>query len=101
MFGIARGNRSGSFGKGPDNPEIKRCKGIDQWHVHLASGKSGEQNTVTPVVHLDELNPHVRCALPPIPDIRFCIQEVLCWICLYNWLNLAMAVALMSSAMSM
>ncbi len=79
MFGIARGKRSGSFEKGADNPEIKRCKGIDQWYVHLASGKSGGQNTVTPIVHLDESLPHACCTLPPVPVGELCIQVVLYW----------------------
>ncbi len=63
-----------AFGKqemelGGDNSKVKRKPEIERWAMdiyRLACKERGEQNVVSFVCHLDELNPHIHAAILPV-----------------------------------
>ena len=69
MHRIAFGDQKVNLDPGADNSHITRQKAIEDWAVDMynfIARKYGEENTASFVVHLDETNPHVHCALLPI-----------------------------------
>ena len=71
MRELAFGNQEVDFNTGADNAAIHRKKEIEQWAKDIydfVSEKYGEQNIVSFIVHLDETNPHVHCAIMPIDE---------------------------------
>jgi hypothetical protein len=71
MRQLAFGTQSVDFAHGADNSGIHREKDIERWALDIyqfVSSKYGEANIVSFIVHLDELNPHIHCALLPINE---------------------------------
>ena len=71
MRRLAFGDEQVEFDHGVDNSSIERCPDIERWAQAMytfACGKWGEQNVVSFVVHLDELNPHGHLTLLPIDE---------------------------------
>ncbi len=56
---------------------------IEKWAQDIyrfVADKYGEENIVSFIVHCDEKNPHVHCALLPIDkDKKFAFKENLPW----------------------
>lgn len=79
MQEIAFGEQKINFEKGADNSQIERCKEIEEWAKDVysfVSDKYGEENIVSFVVHLDELNPHAHCTLLPIQENKFAYKQI-------------------------
>lgn len=79
MQEIAFGEQKVNFEKGADNSQIERCKEIEEWAKDVysfVSDKYGEENIVSFVVHLDELNPHAHCTLLPIQENKFAYKQI-------------------------
>lgn len=79
MQEIAFGEQKVNFEKGTDNSQIERCKEIEEWAKDVysfVSDKYGEENIVSFVVHLDELNPHAHCTLLPIQENKFAYKQI-------------------------
>lgn len=79
MQEIAFGKQKVNFKKGADNSQIERCKEIEEWAKDVysfVSDKYGEENIVSFVVHLDELNPHAHCTLLPIQENKFAYKQI-------------------------
>ena len=79
MQEIAFGEQKVNFEKGADNSQIERCKEIEEWakdFYSFVSDKYGEENIVSFVVHLDELNPHAHCTLLPIQENKFAYKQI-------------------------
>lgn len=56
-----------------DNSSVVRKPEIEQWATDMynfMSKKYGEKNIAAFVVHLDEKNPHIHCALLPVAEIK-------------------------------
>ena len=71
MRRLAFGDEQVEFDRGTDNSHIERCPDIERWAQAMyafACGKWGEENVVSFVVHLDELNPHSHLTLLPIDE---------------------------------
>ena len=73
MRELAFGDQEVDFGKNADNSHLTRREDIEKWAVdvynHVAK-KYGEENIVSFYVHLDEINPHIHCALLPVDPNR-------------------------------
>lgn len=52
-----------------DNANVRRCYGIENWATDIyqfCCEEFGEDNIMSFIVHLDELNPHAHCVIVPI-----------------------------------
>lgn len=79
MQELAFGSQKVDYEKDADNSHIQRKADIERWAKDVysfVSGRYGEQNIATFIVHLDEINPHVHCTLLPIKDGRFAYKEI-------------------------
>lgn len=73
MHEIAFGEQTVDFTHGADNSHITRSEDIEQWAVDMyrfACAKWGEDNVVSCVCHLDELNPHIHLTVLPVINGR-------------------------------
>ena len=73
MHEIAFGDQKVDLSKGADNSNITRKEGIEKWAVDVyrfVCRKFGEENIVSFYVHLDEINPHIHCAVLPVDPNR-------------------------------
>lgn len=82
MRELAFGNQEVDFTSGADNSSIQRKPEIEQWAKDIydfVSKKYGEENIVSFIVHLDETNPHVHCAIMPIDENKkFAFKKMFC-----------------------
>lgn len=79
MHRIAFGNQKVNLDPGADNSHITRQKAIEDWAVDMynfMARKYGEENIASFVVHLDETNPHVHCAILPIVGNKISYNKV-------------------------
>ena len=82
MRELAFGSQEVDFTSGADNSAIHRKPEIEQWAKDIydfVSEKYGEENIVSFIVHLDETNPHVHCAIMPIDENqKFAFKKMFC-----------------------
>ena len=79
MHRLAFGEQVVNLNPGADNSGITRQKAIEDWAVdvyNFMARKYGEDNIASFVVHLDETNPHVHCAILPIVGKKFSYNKV-------------------------
>ena len=79
MHWLAFGEQVVNLNPGADNSGITRQKAIEDWAVdvyNFMARKYGEDNIASFVVHLDETNPHVHCAILPIVGKKFSFNKV-------------------------
>ena len=79
MHRLAFGEQVVNLNPGADNSGITRQKAIEDWAVdvyNFMARKYGEDNIASFVVHLDETNPHVHCAILPIVGNKFSYNKV-------------------------
>ena len=72
MLEIAFGKQHVNLDKGADNSNLTRNTDIENWAkdiYNFVAKRFGEENIVSFYVHLDELNPHVHCAVLPVDDV--------------------------------
>ena len=72
MLEIAFGKQHVNLDKGADNSHLTRNADIENWAkdiYNFVAKRFGEENIVSFYVHLDELNPHVHCAVLPVDDV--------------------------------
>ena len=66
--------------EGKANEHIRRMPEIEKWAQDIyrfVADKYGEENIVSFIVHCDEKNPHVHCALLPIDkDKKFAFKKI-------------------------
>lgn len=71
MHRLAFGDQKIDLNHGADNSSIVRQKAIEDWAIdtyNFMARKYGEENVVSFVVHLDEINPHVHCTVLPVTE---------------------------------
>ena len=71
MRELAFGDQHVNFERDADNRGVERKEDIERWAVGLykfIAKKYGEENIISFVVHLDEKNPHVHCAVVPVTE---------------------------------
>ena len=71
MHRLAFGDQKVKLNHDANNSDIIRMKPIEEWAVdvyNFMAKKYGEENVVSFVVHLDEMNPHVHCTVLPVTD---------------------------------
>ncbi|MCQ2221454.1 MAG: plasmid recombination protein [Prevotella sp.] len=82
MREMAFGNQKVDFENPGGNGHIKRMPEIEQWARDIygfVADNWGEENIVSFIVHLDEKNPHIHCALLPIDqNNRFAYKNIFC-----------------------
>ena len=80
MRELAFGNQKVDFESKGGNEHIRRMPEIEQWAQDIyrfVADKYGEENIVSFIVHCDEKNPHVHCALLPIDkDNKFAFKKI-------------------------
>ena len=80
MRELAFGEQKVNFDKDGENTDVERKPEIEQWAKDIydfVSNRFGEQNIVSFIVHLDEKNPHIHCALMPIDkDNKFSFKKL-------------------------
>ena len=80
MRELAFGNQEVDFDSKNGNGHIRRMPEIEQWAKDIyrfVADKYGEENIVSFIVHCDEKNPHVHCALLPIDkDNKFAFKKI-------------------------
>ena len=80
MRELAFGNQKVDFESKGGNDHIRRMPEIEKWAQDIfrfVADKYGEENIVSFIVHCDEKNPHVHCALLPIDkDKRFAFKKI-------------------------
>lgn len=80
MRELAFGNQKVDFESKGGNEHIRRMPEIEQWAQDIyrfVADKYGEENIVSFIVHCDEKNPHVHCALLPIDkDKKFAFKKI-------------------------
>jgi len=79
MKRLAFGDQEIREEKGADNSHIERRKEIEKWAIdayNFMAAQFGEENIAAFIVHLDELNPHVHCAVIPIIENRINFKRV-------------------------
>ena len=79
---LAFGTQEVDFSQGADNGRLERRPEIEQWAKDMydaLSGKFGEENILSFIVHLDERTPHIHADLIPVtPDGRISFSKVFC-----------------------
>ena len=71
MRELAFGNQEVDFESKKGNEHIRRMPEIEEWAKDIyrfVADKYGEENIISFIVHCDEKNPHVHCALLPIDE---------------------------------
>lgn len=71
MRELAFGNQEVDFESKKGNEHIRRMPEIEEWakdSYRFVADKYGEENIISFIVHCDEKNPHVHCALLPIDE---------------------------------
>lgn len=71
MRELAFGNQEVDFERKKGNEHIRRMPEIEEWAKDIyrfVADKYGEENIISFIVHCDEKNPHVHCALLPIDE---------------------------------
>lgn len=80
MRELAFGNQKVDFESKEGNEHIRRMPEIEKWAQDIyrfVADKYGEENIVSFIVHCDEKNPHVHCALLPIDkDKKFAFKKI-------------------------
>lgn len=80
MRELAFGDQKVDFDSKDGNAHIKRMPDIELWAKDIydfVAEKYGEENIISFIVHLDEKNPHVHCALMPIDkDKKFNFKKL-------------------------
>ena len=80
MRRLAFGDQEFHEGKGADNSHLERKEEIEKWAVdayNFMAEKYGEENIACFIVHLDETNPHVHCAILPITqENKFSFKQI-------------------------
>lgn len=80
MRELAFGNQEVDFESKGGNEHIRRMPEIEKWAQDIyrfVADKYGEENIVSFIVHCDEKNPHVHCALLPIDkDKKFAFKKI-------------------------
>lgn len=80
MRELAFGNQKVDFESKGGNEHIRRMPEIEKWAQDIyrfVADKYGEENIVSFIVHCDEKNPHVHCALLPIDkDKKFAFKKI-------------------------
>lgn len=69
MHQLAFGDQRVDLTKGADNSHISRCRDIEEWAKDMyrfVAQQFGEENIVGFHIHLDEVNPHIHCAVIPV-----------------------------------
>ena len=73
MLELAFGSQKVDIREGADNSHLQRKEDIEKWAVdmyNLVCSQYGEENILSFIVHLDEKNPHVHCAVVPMDEKR-------------------------------
>lgn len=68
----------GSYGlvklnEGADNSHVQRKPEIEEWAKDIyrfVANRYGEENIACFIVHLDEMNPHIHCAVLPVARVK-------------------------------
>lgn len=80
MRELAFGDQKVDFESKEGNEHIRRMPEIEKWAQDIyrfVADKYGEENIVSFIVHCDEKNPHVHCALLPIDkDKKFAFKKI-------------------------
>lgn len=80
MRELAFGNQKVDFESKGGNEHIRRMPEIEKWAQDIyrfVADKYGEENIFSFIVHCDEKNPHVHCALLPIDkDKKFAFKKI-------------------------
>jgi hypothetical protein len=80
MREMAFGEQEVDFDSKEGNSHIKRMPDIENWAKDIydfVAEKYGEENIISFIVHLDEKNPHIHCALMPIDkDNKFSFKKL-------------------------
>lgn len=73
MLELAFGSQKVDLNEGANNSHLQRKEDIEKWAVDMYSlvcRQYGEENILSFIVHLDEKNPHVHCAVVPVDEKR-------------------------------
>lgn len=73
MLELAFGSQKVDLNEGANNSHLQRKEDIEKWAVdmyNLVCSQYGEENILSFIVHLDEKNPHVHCAVVPVDEKR-------------------------------
>lgn len=80
MRELAFGSQEVDFDNHSENSHVKRMPEIEQWARDIygfVSEKFGEENIISFIVHLDEKNPHIHCAMMPLDkDNKFAYKKI-------------------------
>ena len=80
MRELAFGNQEVDFESKGGNGQIRRMPEIEKWAADIyrfVADKYGEENIISFIVHCDEKNPHIHCALLPIDkDNKFAFKKI-------------------------
>ena len=79
---LAFGTQEVDYSQGADNSSLERRPEIERWAKDMydaLSGKFGEENILSFIVHLDERTPHIHADLVPVTqDGRISFSKVFC-----------------------
>ena len=79
---LAFGTQEVDYSQGADNSGLERRPEIERWAKDMydaLSGKFGEENILSFIVHLDERTPHIHADLVPVTqDGRISFSKVFC-----------------------
>ncbi len=79
---LAFGTQEVDYSQGADNSGLERRSEIERWAKDMydaLSGKFGEENILSFIVHLDERTPHIHADLVPVTqDGRISFSKVFC-----------------------
>ena len=82
LCNLAFGTQEVDFSPGAENGGLERRPEIEQWAKDMydvLSGKFGEENILSFIVHLDERTPHIHADLVPVTqDGRISFSKVFC-----------------------
>ena len=80
MRELAFGNQKVDFESKGGNEHVRRMPEIEEWArdiYRFVTDKYGEENIISFIVHCDEKNPHVHCALLPIDQNgKFAFKQI-------------------------
>lgn len=80
MRELAFGNQVVDFESKGGNEHVRRMPEIEEWArdiYRFVTDKYGEENIISFIVHCDEKNPHVHCALLPIDQNgKFAFKQI-------------------------
>ena len=79
---LAFGTQEVDYSQGADNSSLERRPEIERWAKDMydaLSGKFGEENILSFIIHLDERTPHIHADLVPVTqDGRISFSKVFC-----------------------